>query len=297
MSSATAILMLELIAQIKKGSFQMAEIPRYENSPRKPDFDVFVEIMRILRAPGGCPWDIKQTHHSIAKNMIEEAYEAVDAIESNDIEHLKEELGDVLEQVVLHAQIASDNGEFDITDVIQGISQKMIRRHPHVFGDIEDKPENPDEVLNLWDQVKLEEQKSKHTEDKRAGLLDSVPNHFPALMQAQKISRKAVSAGFEWNSMDDVWDKVAEEIQEFKDAPQGSLDQELEFGDVLFTLVNVARKSGIDAEAALKKTNQKFKRRWSIMEEAAWESGREIQDLSIDEQEQLWQLAKKKENA
>ena len=289
--------MLELIAQIKKGSFQMAEIPRYENSPRKPDFDVFVEIMRILRAPGGCPWDIKQTHHSIAKNMIEEAYEAVDAIESNDIEHLKEELGDVLEQVVLHAQIASDNGEFDITDVIQGISQKMIRRHPHVFGDIEDKPENPDEVLNLWDQVKLEEQKSKHTEDKRAGLLDSVPNHFPALMQAQKISRKAVSAGFEWNSMDDVWDKVAEEIQEFKDAPQGSLDQELEFGDVLFTLVNVARKSGIDAEAALKKTNQKFKRRWSIMEEAAWESGREIQDLSIDEQEQLWQLAKKKENA
>ncbi len=275
----------------------MAEIPRYENSPRKPDFDVFVEIMRILRAPGGCPWDIKQTHHSIAKNMIEEAYEAVDAIESNDIEHLKEELGDVLEQVVLHAQIASDNGEFDITDVIQGISQKMIRRHPHVFGDIEDKPENPDEVLNLWDQVKLEEQKSKHTEDKRAGLLDSVPNHFPALMQAQKISRKAVSAGFEWNSMDDVWDKVAEEIQEFKDAPQGSLDQELEFGDVLFTLVNVARKSGIDAEAALKKTNQKFKRRWSIMEEAAWESGREIQDLSIDEQEQLWQLAKKKENA
>lgn len=289
--------MLELIAQIKKGSFQMAEIPRYENSPRKPDFDVFVEIMRILRAPGGCPWDIKQTHHSIAKNMIEEAYEAVDAIESNDIEHLKEELGDVLEQVVLHAQIASDNGEFDITDVIQGISQKMIRRHPHVFGDIEDKPENPDEVLNLWDQVKLEEQKSKHTEDKRTGLLDSVPNHFPALMQAQKISRKAVSAGFEWNSMDDVWDKVAEEIQEFKDAPQGSLDQELEFGDVLFTLVNVARKSGIDAEAALKKTNQKFKRRWSIMEEAAWESGREIQDLSIDEQEQLWQLAKKKENA
>ena len=275
----------------------MAEIPRYENSPRKPDFDVFVEIMRILRAPCGCPWDIKQTHHSIAKNMIEEAYEAVDAIESNDIEHLKEELGDVLEQVVLHAQIASDNGEFDITDVIQGISQKMIRRHPHVFGDIEDKPENPDEVLNLWDQVKLEEQKSKHTEDKRAGLLDSVPNHFPALMQAQKISRKAVSAGFEWNSMDDVWDKVAEEIQEFKDAPQGSLDQELEFGDVLFTLVNVARKSGIDAEAALKKTNQKFKRRWSIMEEAAWESGREIQDLSIDEQEQLWQLAKKKENA
>ena len=273
----------------------MAEIPRYETSPRRPDFDVFVQLMKVLRSPGGCPWDIKQTHESIAKNMVEEAYEVVDAIEKKDSAHLKEELGDVLEQVVLHSQIAEDQNEFSIDDVIQDVTKKMIRRHPHVFTDYDNKPENPDEVLGLWDQIKLTEQKEKHTENSKSGLLDTVPDYFPALMQAQKISRKAVSAGFEWKSIDEVWDKVTEEIEEFNQATPGSKDQELEFGDILFALVNVARKSGIDAESALRKSNQKFKRRWSIMEQTAWNEGKEIQDLSLEEQERLWQLAKTKE--
>ncbi|MDO5044651.1 MAG: nucleoside triphosphate pyrophosphohydrolase [Coriobacteriia bacterium] len=273
----------------------MKQVPRPEESPKHPNFDVFVEVIRILRSPGGCPWDIKQTHASIAKNMIEEAYEAVDTIEQNDIEHLKEELGDVLEQVVLQSQIAADAHEFTIDDVIEGVTNKMVRRHPHVFGDMSEVPDDPDEVLALWDQVKLEEQKAKNKgEAVKESLLASVPQSLPALMQAQKISRKLVSAGFEWDSVDDVWKKFQEEVEEFKDA-QAQKDAELEFGDMLFTLVNIGRKLGIDAEVALKKTNAKVKKRWEFMEREAWDNNQEIQDLSLEEQEALWQQAKTKE--
>lgn len=321
---------------------------RIANPQPHPDFEAFVATIAALRAPDGCPWDREQTHGSIAHNMIEEAYEAVDAIEAlvsaekvpstapstapvtaskldstRAVAHLREELGDVLLQVVLQSQIAEDAGEFTIDDVCADINAKMIRRHPHVFGDA--SADDASAVLGLWDRVKLAEKEAADDAadaagEAREGLLDGVPTSFPALMQAQKISRKAVAAGFEWDTIDDVWSQVAEEIAELKDAyaaaPKGSKGKvsvtgempadadgakspeelvaavELEFGDVLFALVNVARKMGIDGEDALRATCGKFRRRWAHMERQAWEQGRSIEDLTTAEQELLWQQAK-----
>lgn len=280
-----------------------------------PHFDGFVATIEALRAPDGCPWDREQTHRSIAHNMIEEAYEAVDAIERDQVSHLREELGDVLLQVVLQSQIASDAGEFGIDDVCRDINEKMIRRHPHVFGSAQ--AQNANDVMGLWEQVKLAEKQAEdaaaadaaQSGELPAGLLDSVPASFPALMQAQKVSRKAAAVGFEWESVDDVWDKVAEEIAELKAAyaaaPKSNdgkvlkdTDEaavaavELELGDVLFSLVNVARRMGINAENALRATCVKFRRRWAFMEGAAWGQGRRIEDLSASELEELWAIAK-----
>ncbi len=274
-----------------------------------PDFDAFVETIAHLRAPDGCPWDREQTHGSIASNMIEEAYEAVDAIEAADTAHLREELGDVLLQVVLQSQIAADAGEFTIDDVCRDVNAKMVRRHPHVFGEVQASDAN--EVLDLWDQVKLQEKEAAagDAEPAEAGLLDGVPRSFPALMQAQKISRKAAATGFEWDSVDDVWAKVREEVAELKEAyaaapksPNGKVSKEqegaavreveLEFGDVLFTLVNVGRKMGLDAEAALRATCQKFRDRFALMEAEARRQGASVEELSLDEQEALWTAAK-----
>ena len=267
-----------------------------------PAFDEFVETIAALRTPEtGCPWDLEQTHQSIAPNMIEEAFEAVDAIEQNDIPHMREELGDVLLQVVLQSQIAADEGEFTIDDVCRDVNDKIVRRHPHVFGEVDAGSAN--EVITMWDKIKLQEKE----EAAPKGLLDGVPSSFPALMQAQKISRKAVAAGFEWETVADVWAKVDEEIGEFKEAyaeapkdERGVLlhdtpefaDAELEFGDILFTLVNVARKCGIDSERALRATCRKFRKRWSEMEAAARSQDRNIEDLSPDELETLWENAK-----
>lgn len=291
-------------------------------------FSSFADTIAALRAPDGCPWDREQTHDSIAHNMIEEAYEAVDAIEQHDVMHLREELGDVLLQVVLQSQIASDAGEFDIADVCRDVNEKMIRRHPHVFGDKE--ATSASDVLDIWDKVKLAERKNaagqneitaqkaagqnnvveqnvagqngavvqKDTEQQAItepeGLLDSIPVSFPALMQASKISRKAVSVGFEWDSVEAVWEKVEEEIAEFKQAcvEGDARAMELEFGDVLFTLVNVARKVKVDPESALRATCRKFRERWAFMEGAAWASGKNIEDLSMDELQELWDQAK-----
>lgn len=272
-------------------------------------FGAFVDTIATLRAPGGCPWDREQTHASIAKNMIEEAYEAVDTIEAADWTHLREELGDVLLQVVLQSQIAADAQEFTIADVVTDVNAKMIHRHPHVFGDAQ--AESASEVLTLWDQVKLNDARNAeaHTQamEAPAGLLDGVPTSFPALMQAQKISRKAVSAGFEWDTLDAVWEQVAEEIQELKAAyaaapkdAKGKVEStapeadqvELELGDVLFSLVNVGRKMGIDAESALRATCRKFRTRWAFMEGVAFGMGRRIEDLSMDELQELWDQSK-----
>ena len=291
--------------------------------PDHPAFDDFVDTIATLRAPGGCPWDRSQTHESIAHNMIEEAYEAVDAIESGSVEHLREELGDVLLQVVLQSQIAADQGEFTIDDVCSDINAKMIRRHPHVFG--EAQAANANEVLGLWEQVKLAEKEAADAQasdlgERPAGLLDGVPVSFPALMQAQKISKKAVAVGFEWDTLEDVWAKVAEERAELEAAyaaapktPDGRMlsperaddaeipadprvaAAEMEFGDVLFTLVNVARKMGIDSESALRAACGKFRRRWARVEEAAWQQGKTVEDLNLDQLEELWQDAKKGE--
>ncbi len=278
-----------------------------------PSFDRFVATIEALRAVDGCPWDREQTHGSIAHNMIEEAYEAVDAIEAGNTGHLREELGDVLLQVVLQSRIAEDAGEFTIDEVCADIDEKIVRRHPHVFG--EATAQNANDVAEIWEQVKLAEKESADTVDTRedesrpVGLLDNIPSDSPALMQAQKISRQAVSVGFEWESIDAVWDKVAEEIDELKQAydrvphsPDGKVicgdDEtamqalELEMGDVLFTLVNVARRMGIDAEESLRSACSKFRHRWSFMEETVRQQGGHIEDLNIDDLEQLWKTAK-----
>ena len=256
-------------------------------------FAAFVDTIAALRAPNGCPWDREQTHESIARNMIEEAYEAVDAIEQRDTTHLREELGDVLLQVVLQSQIAADAGEFTVADVCRDVNAKMIRRHPHVFG--EAAAGSAEDVLSIWDNVKLAEKSAADAQtEEPEGLLDSVPASFPALLQAYKISRKAVAAGFEWDTVEDVWAKVEEEIAEFKQACRSDDAQakELEFGDVLFSLVNVARKEGIDAETALRATCRKFRERWAFMEGAAWGQGKRIEELDMDEMQQLWGQAK-----
>lgn len=276
-----------------------------------PAFDEFVRTIACLRAPDGCPWDREQTHASIARNMVEEAYEAVDTIESGDVAHLREELGDVLMQVVLHAQIAAEAGEFTIDDVCRDVNEKIVRRHPHVFGDV--AAGDSSEVLELWDQVKLAEKGAADSAADEAGeqresLLDGVPKAFPSLLQAQKISKKAVSVGFEWDSLDDVWAQVDEEVAELKEAfaraPKNAkgkvaddADVELEMGDVLFSLVNVARKMGVDAESALRATCNKFRSRWSFMEGAAWAQGVRLEDLSQPELEELWRQAKAAERA
>lgn len=256
-------------------------------------FAAFVDTIAALRAPNGCPWDREQTHESIARNMIEEAYEAVDAIEQHDATHLREELGDVLLQVVLQSQIAADAGEFTVADVCRDVNAKMIRRHPHVFG--ETAAGSAEDVLSIWDNVKLAEKSAADAQtEEPEGLLDSVPASFPALLQAYKISRKAVAAGFEWDTVEDVWAKVEEEIAEFKQACRSDDVQakELEFGDVLFSLVNVARKEGIDAETALRATCRKFRERWAFMEGVAWGQGKRIEELDMDEMQQLWDQAK-----
>jgi len=252
-------------------------------------FDELVDVIARLRAPDGCPWDREQTHGSIAKNMVEEAYEAVHAIETSDIAGLREELGDVLLQVVLHAQIAADEHDFTVDEVVAGITAKLYRRHPHVFGD--EVAGTPGEVLVQWDRIKHAEKAGKGS-----GLLDDVPHSLPALMLAQKISRKAVSAGFEWESLDGVIDKLNEEVAELAATEVGSQDAADEIGDILFTVVNLARKQGIDAETALRGTCDKFRRRWSAMEEAAEAAGRNVGDLTLAEQEALWQRAKERES-
>lgn len=259
-----------------------------------PEFDRLVRTMWRLRQPDGCPWDREQTHRSITKNMVEEAYEAVEAIEADDRGHLIEELGDVLEQVVLHAQIAADDGAFTIDDVVAGLNEKLVRRHPHVFG-AHAAAGDGGEVQDIWDDVKAAERASRGEKDVPQGLLDSVPRSLPALMQAQKISKRAAKVGFEWETVADIWDKVAEERAEFEREAPGSDARALEFGDLLFALVNVARREGIDAEEALAASNRKFRARWSRMEELAWTEGLDLEKLDTERLNELWDRAKAEE--
>lgn len=260
-------------------------------------FDALTETIWRLRQPDGCPWDREQTHASIAKNMVEEAYEAVDCIEDGDDAHLCEELGDVLMQVMLHAQIAADEGAFTIEDVVRGLDEKLVRRHPHVFGE-HAGARDADEVLGIWDEVKLAEKAQGDAEAAAAGavrpkgLLDGVPRALPALMQAQKVSRKAAAVGFEWETVEDVWAQVASERAEFEREEPGSAEREMEFGDMLFALVNVARREGIDAESTLRASTMKFRARWEAVEELAYERGTTVEALSTEELNRLWDEVK-----
>lgn len=282
----------------ENGSSSLASITRDTStlSDAREEMQSLVETIWRLRQPDGCPWDRKQTHESIGKNMIEEAYEALDCIEAGDEAHLREELGDVLMQVVLHAQIAADAGAFTMADVARDINDKLIRRHPHVFGEC--SATSADEVLAIWDSVKLAEKGAKDADAAEAGerpegLLEGVPRSLPALMEAQKVSRKAASAGFEWETVADVWDKVAEERAEFEAEAPGTAERELEFGDLLFALVNVARKEGIDAESALRASTAKFRERWAAMENAAYEGGVFLESLTTEQLNSLWDKVKR----
>ena len=268
----------------------------------RDEFQALVQTIWRLRQPDGCPWDRVQTHASIARNMIEEAYEAVDCIEQDDIVHLREELGDVLMQVVLHAQIAADAGAFTIADVAAELNEKLIRRHPHVFGEHTDA-HSAGEVLDIWDDVKRAGREARATKAGEAaevarpeGLLDSVPSSFPALMQAQKVSKRAAKVGFEWDTVDDVWDQVASERREFLAEEPGSDAREMEFGDMLFALVNVARREGIDAEHALRSSTAKFRRRWSAVEARAAQMGTTVEDLTTEQLNELWDAVKRAES-
>lgn len=259
-------------------------------------FDALTETIWRLRQPDGCPWDREQTHASIAKNMVEEAYEAVDCIEEGDETHLCEELGDVLMQVMLHAQIAADEGSFTIDDVVRGLDEKLVRRHPHVFGDC-GGAHDAAEVLDIWDQVKLAEKaqgdaEAAAVEERPKGLLESVPRALPALMQAQKVSRKAAAVGFEWDTVDDVWAQVGSERAEFEREEPGSEARAMEFGDMLFALVNVARREGIDAESALRASTMKFRARWEAVERLAQARGSSVEQLSTAELNRLWDTVK-----
>lgn len=260
-------------------------------SPEPPGtaFDEFVRVIAILRGPDGCPWDRAQTHESLRRNMIEEAYEAVGAIDACDPPHIAEELGDVLLQVVLHAQIAADRGDFTIDDVLRGITAKIVRRHPHIFADA--VAETPEEVHANWDRIKAAEKT-----EQGGGLLADISPATPALIYASTISRKVVAAGFEWETLDDVWEKVHEELDELRATDPGSPQASEEIGDVLFTVVNLARKQGIDAETALRETCEKFRTRWAHMEEEAEGMGTAVPDLTLAQQEALWQSAKQREN-
>lgn len=253
-------------------------------------FQRLVEIMARLRAPGGCPWDREQTFDSIKPYTLEETYEVMDAIDRRDFEGLAEELGDLVLQVVFFAQMASEENRFSISDSLDAINQKLVRRHPHVFADGD--AETSSEVLKRWDEIKVQEKKDKG--EKPKGLLDSVLRSQPALTEAAQISRKAAGSGFDWPAIEPVLDKVREELDELADARArlGPAEIEGELGDLLFTIVNVARFLKVDPEQALRKTNSKFRRRFAHVEARLAEKDTRVEQSSLEEMEALWQEAK-----
>ncbi len=251
------------------------------------DVQPLVDVIKTLREPGGCPWDIEQTHKSIRSNMIEEVYEFLEAVDADDTAGMREELGDVLMQVVFHARMAEEAGRFDLQDVIDEVTDKLIRRHPHVFGDTD--VNNSDEVIRNWEMIKKEEKKE------RTSILDGVSYGLPALMRAYKLQGKAAKAGFDWDNAADVWLKVKEEIAELETALQSGNKEEAEkeLGDVLFAIVNYARHFKLEPEAALNQTNNKFISRFTFVENKVKESGRRWSDFTLQELDDYWNEAKR----
>jgi tetrapyrrole methylase family protein/MazG family protein len=247
------------------------------------------EIVAILRSPNGCPWDREQTHQSIRKNLIEETYEVLETIDDDDPEAMCEEMGDLLLQIMLHSQMAEEDGYFTVQDVIAGLNEKLIRRHPHVFGTSE--AEDAEEALQNWQAIKEKEKKGKGKE--RESLLDGVPRDLPALYKAYKYQKKAAEVGFDWDKLSDVLDKVKEELEELREAETPEHRRE-ELGDLLFVIVNVARFIKVDPEEALALTNKKFYSRFSYIEQKVQEMGKTFADITLEEMENWWQEAKQK---
>lgn len=251
--------------------------------------EAFQELIAHLRSPEGCPWDREQTHQTLRPNLLEEAYEVVSAIDADDPKAMAEEFGDLLLQVVLHAQIGSEYGEFNLADIIQGIHTKLVRRHPHVFGD-EDLNE-PDSVIRNWERLKAAERRENGQGEK--GLLDGVAKALPALTQAQTYQKRAARVGFDWPEISGAIDKVCEEVDEIRTAPDEKA-RAAEMGDLLFSVVNLARWLEIDAESVLRETNARFRQRFAKIEAAARQQGRGVSDMSLDELDRLWNAAKGK---
>jgi tetrapyrrole methylase family protein / MazG family protein len=249
--------------------------------------EAFQEIVAHLRAPDGCPWDREQTHQTLRTHLLEETYEALAALDSGDPAKMAEEFGDVVLQIVLNAQIGTEEGEFGMADILKGIYDKIIRRHPHVFGDVQ--VDGVGGVLKNWE--KLKEKERAGNGEKEKGLLDSIPLALPALNQAQEYQDRAARVGFDWPEIEGVLDKIAEEIQEVRDATNEA-ELEAELGDLFFALVNLSRWKKINAESALRGTNIRFKKRFSYVEHGAQKQGRKLSEMTIDEMEALWQEAK-----
>jgi ATP diphosphatase len=267
------------------------------------DISRLIEIMAALRDPvAGCPWDVEQDFRSIVPYTIEEAYEVADAVERADMDDLRDELGDLLLQVVYHARMAEEIGEFSFPDVVQAITEKMIRRHPHVFGD--QTARSAGMAKGMWEKIKAEEKAEKRArrlargldpEDGGKGFLDGVPAALPALSRALKLQKKAAEVGFDWDQPAPILDKIEEEVGELREAVEAG-DKEAvagEFGDILFALINLGRHLGVDAEDALTRTNQKFRSRFHAVEAATLAAGRTLQEATLEEMEAEWQRAKR----
>jgi len=259
--------------------------------------DELISVMARLRAPGGCPWDREQTYSSLSQYLLEEAYETFDAIQeadqTGDISNLREELGDLLLQVIFHSTIGAEKGDFTIDDVAEGITQKLILRHPHVFGDA--KLESADDVLDNWDQLKADERKASGKKEKtKESILDEVPVHFPALLEGLKLSKQTAKVGFDWKDASEIFEKLDEEVAELKSAMDGHDEGEIgeEIGDLLFVVVNLARRLDIEPETALKRTNRKFRTRFKFIEDQLKAGGRSVVDASLEEMDQLWNESK-----
>lgn len=256
------------------------------------------QLIHVLRSEDGCPWDREQTHESLKRCLIEETYEVIDAIDQGDMDHLEEELGDVVLQVVMHAEIASERGDFDLASVMDRVSDKMVHRHPHVFNDSEGKKsektaETIDNVLEKWENVKRKEHAEKTTTESMRG----IPKCLPALIRSEKVQKKAAGVGFDWDSVDDAFAKVSEETQELLDAYRATNRDHIaeEIGDLLFAVVNVARFLDVDPEEALGRTSDKFIRRFDYIERQAMAEGRRPEEMSLAEMDKLWENAKEKE--
>lgn len=257
----------------------------------KKSFDDLVALMQRLRAPGGCPWDREQTTADLKPFVIEEAYEVIDAIDRKDDDSLREELGDFLLQAVFLAQIAAEEGRFDINDAVTAIHDKLVRRHPHVFGEV--KADTADQVLTNWEKLKSEERR-----EEKKGVLSGVPHALPALLKASRLTEKAARVGFDWERIDDIFAKIDEEVHELREAIAKSdrAEVEAEMGDLLFTLANIARRLEINPEEALQLTNRKFKARFEHVESSLREQGRTFDQSTLGEMDELWNEAKSRES-
>ena len=261
----------------------------YESNGQITDFQTLVDIVALLRAPGGCPWDREQTHESLKRNLLEEAHEVLEAIDGGDSSVLTEELGDLLVQIAFHADIAREAGNFDMGDVVERINRKLIRRHPHVFAD--EKVSDAREVERNWDRIKAEERAAAGT---RKSPVDGIPASLPALAASQLMQDRVARAGFEWDDVSGVLDKLAEEVEEFREAATPG-ERVHELGDIIFTLVNLSRWVDANAEDVLRQANARFRSRYLGMEALAGQRGLDFEALPLDEKEALWQEVKRAE--